>query len=321
MVYPISTLKNIKNLPQEENNIMGTSRIKQVGIYVGKHLRLFKNERGWKMIIFAAIIALLVSSVLGSGMFVYDMDTFSGTFALVSACIWIGIFNSIQSICKERAIIKREHRTGLHISSYVISHMIYQALLCLVEALIILIISALFLNYPTNNALLGNIYVEYFITYFLLTYGADVLGLAISSIVKTPATAMTVMPFILIIQLIFSGMLFTLSGPFGRIADLTLSKWGINATCISADYNNLESVQRLQVERYVKRAAEKNNLTLTDEMLDAIVDEAYGESNGNSKYNYELNNLATQWGILMIHIVAYGIISIIALEFVDKDKR
>ena len=103
---------------------MGTSRFKQVGIYVGKHFRLFKNEKGWKMLIFAAVIALTVSCVLGGGVFKYDLDTTSGFFAIVSACIWIGIFNSIQAICKERAIIKREHRTGLHISAYVVSHLL-----------------------------------------------------------------------------------------------------------------------------------------------------------------------------------------------------
>ena len=300
---------------------MGSSRMKQIGIYVGKHFRVFKNDRGWKTIIFATIIAFLVSFVLGGSMFVYDMDTFSGSFTMVSACIWIGIFNSIQSICKERAIIKREHRTGLHISSYVISHMIYQGVICLIEALVILLISAIFLHYPTSKALLGNIYIEYYITYFLLTYGADVLGLAVSSIVRSTATAMTVMPFVLIIQLIFSGMLFTLSGPMNYVANMTLSKWGLNATCISADYNNLEKVEKVRITRYIKQAGQKKNLPITDEMVQSIVEEAYVDQGGNPAYEYELSNLLTQWGILMVHIFVYGAISIVALEFVDKDKR
>lgn len=54
------------------------SRITQIGIYLGKHWRLFINERGWKVLIFGAVISALVSIVLGSGMFVYTMDTFSG---------------------------------------------------------------------------------------------------------------------------------------------------------------------------------------------------------------------------------------------------
>ena len=300
---------------------MGTTRIKQVGIYVGKHFRLFVNERGWKVIIFAAIIATLISSVLGSNMFVYDYDTFTGSFTLVSACIWIGIFNSIQSICKERAIIKREHRTGLHISSYIISHMIYQAVICVIEAIVILIISAFFIKYPSGNSLFLHTYVEFFITYFLLLYSSDILGIAVSSIVKTPATAMTVMPFVLIIQLVFSGMLFTLSGPVSYLSDITLSKWGLNASCISADYNNLEKSEKLKMESYLKRAVKNQNLTISDEAVTKIIDSAYGEGSINPTYEYTLGNLFSNWGILCIHILVYGAFSIIALEFIDKDKR
>ena len=49
------------------------SRPAQVRVYLGKHWRLFVNERGWKVLIFAAIISALVSAVLGSNMFVYTL--------------------------------------------------------------------------------------------------------------------------------------------------------------------------------------------------------------------------------------------------------
>ena len=125
---------------------MGSSRLKQIGIYVGKNFRIFKNEKGWKVLVFALIISVLISAVLDKKIFVMDTSTWTGFFTVVSACIWIGIFNSIQSVCKERAIIKREHRTGLHISSYVCAHLIYQAVICLAEAVIMLGVSALFLK-------------------------------------------------------------------------------------------------------------------------------------------------------------------------------
>lgn len=298
---------------------MGASRVKQIGIYVGKHFRLFKNEKGWKTIVFAAIISLLISSVISDKLFVYDMTCWTGFFALVSACIWIGIFNSIQTICKERAIIKREHRTGLHISSYVISHLIYQAIICLVEALLLVVITAIFLPYP-DYALLGSSYVEYFISYFLITYAADVLGLAVSSLVKTPATAMTIMPFVLIVQLLFSGVLFTLNGPMQYAADLTISKWGLNATCTSADYNDLESTEKVELQYKFYEIAEDNNLPLTRDQIDQLVDENF-EKEYNTNYSYSKANLFKQWGILLLHVAVYAAVSIIALEFVDKDKR
>ena len=39
------------------------SRATQVGIYLGKHWRLFLNEHGWKVLIFGAVISVLVSVV------------------------------------------------------------------------------------------------------------------------------------------------------------------------------------------------------------------------------------------------------------------
>lgn len=298
---------------------MGTSRFKQVGIYVGKHFRLFKNEKGWKMLIFAAVIALTVSCVLGGGVFKYDLDTTSGFFAIVSACIWIGIFNSIQAICKERAIIKREHRTGLHISAYVVSHLIYQGILCFLEAILMIGISAIFLRYPSYS-LLGSAYIEFFITYFLIIFTADALGLAISSIVKTPSVAMTIMPFVLIIQLVFAGVIFSLTGPVKYVANATISKWGLNAACISADYNNLESAKKTQMKRELLKISRDNGLNIGSDDIDKIMDEYYEEEDV-SEYGYSLGNLAKQWGILLAHCAVYSAISIVSLEFIDRDKR
>ena len=56
---------------------------------------------------------------------------------VISACIWSGIFHSIRSVCRERAIVKREYRTGLRLSSYVLAHVLYETALCSAEALII----------------------------------------------------------------------------------------------------------------------------------------------------------------------------------------
>ena len=296
------------------------SRLAQVQIYLGKHWRLFVNERGWKVLIFAAIISALVSAVLGGNMFVYTLETFQGTFTLISACIWIGIFNSIQTICKERAILKREHRSGLHMSSYVVSHLIFQAGICLLQAGILLGLSALFLHYPAVTPLFGSQMLEFFITYFLVTYAADALGLAISAFVKTPTTAMTAMPFVLIIQLIFSGMLFQLQGPAGLVGNLTISKWGMNAACISADYNSLENTQQVGFSVTLQNIAIQEGYPLDGEMVDALVEEYYQVS-VNEDYAHTPANLAVNWGVLALQVAVYAAAATLALEFVDRDKR
>ena len=296
------------------------SRLTQVGIYLGKHWRLFLNECGWKVLIFGAVISALVSAVLGQNMFVYTGETFRGCFTLISACIWIGIFNSIQSICKERAIIQREHHAGLHISSYVVSHLIFQAGICLVQAGILLGISAAVLNYPAVQPLFGSVLLEYFVTYFLVTYAADVLGLAISAIVRSPTTAMTVMPFVLILQLLFSGMLFTLEGPMGIVGSATISKWGLNATAISADYNNLPNTELVNATVRMQTIVQEEGLPLTNEQVDELMKEHY-EVEINPDYDHKAGSLAANWGFLLMHTAVYAAVAIVALEFVDRDKR
>lgn len=265
------------------------SRMGQIKVYVGKWFRLFLNERGYKNLISSAIIAIIIAWVAGSDAFVTFKATRSGAFALVCACIWMGIFNSIQAICRERDIIKREHRTGLHISSYVASHLIYGAALCLAEALITTIVLFIFRDVPTMGLLLPSA-IELFITFFLVIYSSHALGMVVSSIVKTPTAAMTVMPFVLIFQLVLSGIIFELEGAAKFLANFTVSKWGVNAICIIVDVNNMQGA--LFVEQAQK----------TD-------------------FEHTFGNLWMAWFLLAIYTVLYGIICVISLKFIDKDKR
>lgn len=287
------------------------SRLGQVGIYVGKCFRMFVNEKSWKLLISAAIISVIISWVIGDNTFQIFESTKSGVFALICACIWIGLFNSIQSICKERAIIKREHRTGLHITSYVMAHMIYEFLLCAAEALILTVILYLFRTVPGHGILFDWIGLEFFVEFLLIMYAADCLGLCVSSIVKTENAAMTVMPFVLIIQLVMSGMMFTLPEKAEPIKYLTISKWGLDAICSSADIN--ETPTRDTMEKF-------------QEALDSDEEiHSWKDLGLTQEYDYNFDGTAAHvaytWLILCCHCAVYGLVSIIALEFIDLDKR
>ena len=131
---------------------------------------------------------------------------------------------------------------------------------------------------------------------------------------------MTVMPFILIFQLVFSGALFTLSGPLSNVSSLTITRWGLNAACTSADYNELESMAATQMEEKLYGVAQKNNLPVSKELVHTLVEKNMEESYYPA-YEYTTGHLLKQWGMLLIHCVVYAGISIVALEFVDKDKR
>ena len=216
-----------------------TSFVTQTHVYSKKLFRISLREKAWKYLVFAAIISMIVALIVGEDMFKTFESTNSGFFTLASACIWIGIFNSIQSICKEHEIIRAEYRQGMKMSAYVCAHVLWQMVLCLAQAIIIYIICCIFMHFDKSPHLLISPYVENFVTIYLLTLGAAVLGLMVSSISGTPTTAMTVMPFVLIVQLVLSGVLFQLSGAAESFSYITLSKWGMSAFGAEADLNNI----------------------------------------------------------------------------------
>ena len=201
-------------------------RAAQTWIYLKKLVRMFVYQNDWKMLPMSALIAGLVTFAVGGSLFHTQEGTFSGCFALVCVCIWNGFFNSIQSVCRERPVIKREHRSGLHITSYIAAHMIYQMVLCILETVILLFICNMAgIAFPTEGVITSVFLVDYGISMFLITYAADMMSLMISSLVRNTTTAMTVMPFMLIFQLIFSGGLIYLEGAAKKLTGFTIARW------------------------------------------------------------------------------------------------
>ena len=217
-------------------------RIDQIGIYFGKLIRTFLYQNDWKVIPMAMLIAAVVSIVVKKDFFVNMEGTLKGALALSCIGIWNGCFNSIQVICREREIVKREHRAGLHISSYIVSHMLYQLILCLLQTIAtVVILVAIGIKFPQWGVISNLMLVDIGITVFLITYAADMMALFISAIVRSTTTAMTIMPFLLIVQLIFSGGIFVLPEWSDTIAKFTISHYGVRCIAAEAGFNELPS--------------------------------------------------------------------------------
>lgn len=273
------------------------SFISQTRVYFHKIIRIAFKEKFWKFIVFALIISLIVSAVVGEKMFTTYESTKSGFFSIASASIWIGIFNSIQNICKEHEIIRAEYRSGMRISSYITANVLWQFVICFIQSCILLIVSLIFIDYNSDGIVLGHALTEYFITILLMTFGADIMGIMISSIAGTPTTAMTIMPFVLILQLIMSGVLFDLDGWSEKISYITFSKWGMSAFGSIADLNSDEFPLRLS---------------------EAFPQVVKLETEGC--YDHTSSNLFTSWGWCAgITAVCYTV-SIISLKIKNRDS-
>lgn len=259
----------------------------QVSIYLGKCFRIFRSERRWTSFLSTAIILVLVCAVTGDDMFQSAEPTQKGCFALVCACIWIGIFNSIRSVCSERAILKREHRTGLRITAYLTAHVLYEAIICLLECLVITLI--VFLRnretVPARGVLLPGM-LELFLDFFLILFSSDLLGLLVSCIVRNENTAMTVMPFLLIAEMVFANVIFHLEGFTERLSALMISRWGLAALCVTADFNGLVII------------------------LEPVDD-----------YTHTVAHQLGLWGLLLLFSAIFFGLSVLFLSQVDRDRR
>ncbi len=286
-------------------------RIGQIKIYIGKCFRTFINEKGWKSLISTLIISIILAWVIGDDTFSVNESTKTGVFAMICGCIWTGLFNSIQSICRERAIIKREHRTGLHISSYVLAHMIYEFALCAVESVILTTVFDIFRDFPSHGVLFAWTGFEFFISFTLIIFCADAMGILVSCIVKTENAAMTVMPFVLIVQLVMSGMMFKLPENAESIKELTISKWGLCAICSSADLNEIPTQDTL--EKFEEAVQ-------SDESIKSWKDLGLTQTY-DMQYDASIQNVTKTWLILILYSAAYGVVGTVFLKMVDRDKR
>ena len=304
-------------------------RFAQTRIYLGKFIRMFIFQNDWKALPAGAIIAAIVTFVVGTNLFLTQEGTINGAFALTCGCIWNGFFNSIQVVCRERDVIKREHRAGLHMSSYVAAHMIYQFFLCAAQTAITLVICYLAnVQFPKVGIVTPWSMVDLGITLLLITFAADMLALMISSIVRTTTTAMKTMPFMLIFQLVFSGAFFDLSGIAEKVTYLTVSKWGMESVCAIGRFNEQPMVT-LWNTMYQLRDVELNGTYPVQQVINSVYEHNQmnevlqwsGQHNQNLAYASTLSNVLGNWGVLLLIAFVSAAVSVIVLELIDRDKR
>ena len=243
-----------------------------------------------------------MAAIVSEDMFDNFESTKSGFFTLASACIWLGIFNSIQSICKEHDIIRSEYRQGMKMSSYICANIMWQALLCVVQSIIIYgvcLAFGFFKDCPSDGSMMPAV-IEYFITIFLLTFGSSVMGIMVSSISGNPTTAMTIMPFVLILQLIMSGVLFELSGFSETVANITFSKWGMSAFGSTGNMNSLEHVMAIKIP----------------EMADMI----RKQFPTDDVYAHDAATLITAWLWSLGITVVSAVVSVVSLKIKNRDS-
>lgn len=239
-----------------------------ITLLIRKFNMLFNNKQQLILLFGQApLIAFLLSFVVTENLFYSYEDTKAILFTFSTAAIWIGLLNSIQEICKERVVLEKEYMSNLRLSAYIASKVFYLLIIALIQSLLLLITFIILVDVPSTG-LLFNWFIDSLITIFLTIASASSMGLLVSSIAKDPSVALTMPAILLVPQLLFSGMLFPLTGLVDKISNFILSRWSVEALGTINDLNSLVGIIQEVIPGYIREAETYYEFTLEHLYLD-----------------------------------------------------
>jgi hypothetical protein len=116
-------------------------------------------------------------------------------------------------------------------------------MLCLLQTgLSMYVLKVMDVKFPAEGFMTPWMIVDIGITMLLISYASDMMSLFLSSISRTTTGAMTIMPFVLIFQLVFSGGVIPLPAWCDGLSEFTISNYGIKAIASQSGYNELPMV-------------------------------------------------------------------------------
>ncbi|WMD07871.1 FHA domain-containing protein [Streptomyces sp. FXY-T5] len=159
----------------------------------------------------------------------------------VGAC-FAGAANSVRELIKERVIYERERATGLSRSAYLMSKVFVLGMITVLQGLLVGVIGFSSREIPEEGLVFGGAtLVELSVPIMALGFTSMMFGLIISSLVKTAEKTMPLLVMFAIIQVVFTGCLFTLHGSIGvnQFSFLMPSRWAVAAAGATLDFNKI----------------------------------------------------------------------------------
>ena len=236
-------------------------------------------------------------------------------FMSVIVAIFMGLTISAEEIIKDRKILKREAFLNLSWSSYLLSKVQVLLMISAIQALLFVVIGNSIIE-------IKGMYFEYWLILFSCWVGANIMGLVISDSFKTVVTIYILIPFLVIPQIILSGVIVKyeklnpgISSPnkIPFYGEILTARWGYEALAVHQFkdneymkvfyyYNKVMSIAEYKKHYWVKNLENK---------LDFIEKYLY-----SAKHQEKINNYL----ILLQNEIYKELLFNQSLEFHDLDK-
>jgi ABC-type multidrug transport system ATPase subunit len=247
-----------------------TPELHQLGVLIRRYLAVIRADRG-----FALTLALQapIFGVLFSLMFFFNTMITSEAlnaslivWLIVLGATWLGTSNAIREIVKELPIYHRERAIGLSAGAYVMSKVVVLGVITAVQATILVPLAMLYqslppqnapsttalliaagvdpsvaqIDFPDTGAIFASQIGELIIVAIVVGIASMALGLLISALAGGIDRASTLLPVVLVAQVIVSVPLFTGSGVvLQALGSLMSAHWGMAAVASTIDLTEL----------------------------------------------------------------------------------
>ncbi len=243
-----------------------TPIVHQLGVLVRRYVAVIRADRGFALTLAvqAPIFGLLFSLMFDENIMTTSeaLNASVLVWLIVVGATWLGTSNAIREIVKELPIYRRERAIGLSPGAYLMSKVVVLGAITAAQAIVLVpfamraqklpaiyepVSPALLdrigldpalanLHIPSTGALLPWQLVELILVAIIAGLAAMAVGLVVSSLAGSVDRASTLLPVLLVTQVIVSAPLFTLPKlPLDAVGNVMSAKWGMAAAASTLD--------------------------------------------------------------------------------------
>jgi hypothetical protein len=256
-----------------EVNISIPNKIKQFLVFTLRDVKSKLTNTQYLLIslLEAPVLAFVLAYLVRY--FNVDVDTSKGyifrenenapayMFMSVVVALFIGLTVSAEEIIRDRKILKRESFLNLSRFSYLFSKISIMFVLSGIQTLLFVLV---------GNSVLGikGMWVDYWLVLFTTSCFANMLGLNISSSFNSAVTIYILIPFLIIPQLLLSGVLvkfdklnptLAMQGGVPIAGEVMTSRWAYEALAVNQFKSNAFEVQFYKYDRLIAEADYKKS--------------------------------------------------------------
>lgn len=200
----------------------------QARIFAGRYIRLVGRDRAaLAFSLLQGVAVALLTALAVAKPFSWAAAGNAPMFVFGCAAVWFGMIGAVRELVKEKTIWHREYLAGGDMAAYLTSKVAVLAALAAFQALTLTLAADWTLGLPAHSPL-GSPFAAVFVSLWLAIVSGMTLGLLVSAASASADRAMSLVPYLLITQLVLCGVLFRL-GAVTFVSWLMPARWSVSA--------------------------------------------------------------------------------------------